>query len=186
MTYLMAIAIVAAVSIGAFVIWHLARAGSVWRRFRGDRVVTCPETGHPAAVRIDAAHVALTTMTKAGGDVRLEACSRWETRGRCDEACLAEAFAPASTVSAIASSWYADKPCVYCGEPVRDEPFVDHHAALLGPDGMTREWSEVAPEQLPGALNTGWPVCWNCHVAATFRRQYPWLVTDRTSSKRTS
>lgn len=186
MTYLAAIAIAAGVSIGLFAIWYLTRAGRAWNRFRGERVVTCPETGYPAAVRIDAAHAAMTTRTKAGGEVRLSACSRWETRGRCDEACLAEASDAGSTVSAITSAWYAGKSCVYCGEPVREEPFVDHHAALLGPDGTTREWSDVPADRLPDALSAGWPVCWNCHVAETFRRQYPFLVTDRTNSKRAS
>lgn len=181
---LTAVAIVAGVSIGLFAIWYLARAARAWRRFRGSRVVTCPETGYPAAVRIDAVHAAMTATGAAGVDVRLAGCSRWKTRGRCDEACLEEAVDPGSMVSAIASNWYAGKRCVYCGGPLHDEPFVDHHSAILDPDGTTREWSDLPADRLPAALSTGSPVCWNCHIAETFRRQYPALVTDRTNSTR--
>ena len=35
---------------------------------------------------------------------------------------------------------------------------------------------------MPLALATSLPLCWNCHVAATFRRMHPELVTDRDDS----
>jgi len=44
---------------------------------------------------------------------------------------------------------------------------------------MTREWVDIAPERLQAAPASSVPVCWNCHIAATFRRQHPELVTDR-------
>jgi hypothetical protein len=185
MSTLTAITIVAGVAVGVLAIWYVVRIVRVWQQYRGDRVVTCPETGRPAAVRIDAAHAAITTA-KGAGHVRLAACSRWATRGRCDEACLVEASDSGSTVAAIASRWYAGKRCVYCRKRISDEPFVGHHPALLGPDGTTREWLDVTRDRLPDALRTGWPVCWDCHVAETFRRRYPSLVTDRTSSKHAS
>jgi hypothetical protein len=75
---------------------------------------------------------------------------------------------------------------VYCAKQISDEPFVGHHPALLGPDGTTREWVDVEPERLPDALRTERPVCWDCHVIETFRRQYPSLVTDRTNFNQAS
>jgi hypothetical protein len=185
MNALTVITIAVGAAAAVLAIRYFVRIARAWQQYRGDRVVTCPETGRPAAVRIDAAHVAITTA-KASSELRLAACSRWETRGRCDEACLAEASDPGSTATAIASRWYAGRPCVYCRKPVTDEPFAGHYGALLGPDGTTREWSHVAPDALPDALREGRPVCWSCHVAETFRRRYPSLVTDRTNSKRAS
>lgn len=186
MTELTAIAVAACALLGVCVTWHLLSAAAVWRRLSGERVVTCPETGHPEAVRIDVARAARTTIGNAAPDVRLAACTRWRARGPCDEMCLMEAADPGSRVSTMASEWYAGKRCAYCDDPLRDESFVDHHVALLGPDGTTREWSEVPPEGLPEALSTSRPVCWNCHIAETFRRRYPQLVTDRTNAPRTS
>ena len=54
-----------------------------------------------------------------------------------------------------------------------------HRPGLLGPDQKTVEWRDVAPEVVPGALETHKPVCWDCHIAETFRREHPGLVTDR-------
>ena len=34
-------------------------------------------------------------------------------------------------------------------------------------------------EKLQEVLATHWPVCWNCHVAETFRREHPELVAHR-------
>ena len=47
-------------------------------------------------------------------------------------------------------------------------------------EGVTVEWSDFRPEALPEVLATHWPVCWDCHIAETFRRKYPKLVVDRT------
>lgn len=60
-----------------------------WERFRRSRVVTCPETGLPASVGVDAGHAA---MTAAWGrpDLRIAACSRWPERAGCDQRCLVE------------------------------------------------------------------------------------------------
>lgn len=166
-------------------LFYLARAIRVWARLRTERVVTCPETGLPAAVRIDAPHAAVTALPHGTPDLRLAACSRWPERGPCDEPCLEEARAPESAVAAIAARWYSGEACVYCRQPVREDPAAGHRAAFLGSDGVTHEWSDIAPERLPDALRAGWPVCWNCHVVETFRRTYPQLVTDRSSSKHT-
>jgi hypothetical protein len=185
MSTLTAITILVGTAVCALTVWYVVRILRVWQQYRGDRVVTCPETGHPAAVRIDAAHAALTGA-KGAANVRLAACSRWATRGRCDEPCLFEAADSCSTVATIASGWYDGKRCVYCRKPIIDEPFVAHHPALLGSDGTTREWVDVKPDRLPDALRTGRPVCWDCHVAETFRRQYPSLVTDRTNVRHAS
>jgi len=45
--------------------------------------------------------------------------------------------------------------------------------------GRTFEWHEVRPEKVPESLATHQPVCWNCHIAETFRRQFPQLIVER-------
>jgi hypothetical protein len=108
----------------------------------------------------------------------LRDCSRWAERGRCDEACAADACAPESGVRRIAEWWYASKRCVYCSKPIVAQ-FLDHYAALLTKEGVTVRWKEIPPERLREAFQTRHPVCWDCHIAETFRREYPELVTDR-------
>jgi hypothetical protein len=88
-------------------------------------------------------------------------------------------FLPGRTASALVRSWSKGRRCVSCGGPLSESRFSAHHVALLDPSGMTREWVDVTPDRLALALATSLPVCWNCHVAATFRRTHPDLVTDR-------
>src|SRR5579864_6791150 len=47
-----------------------------YRKFRGKRIVTCPETGTPATVELDGGHAALTAVF-GEPSLRLKACSRW-------------------------------------------------------------------------------------------------------------
>jgi hypothetical protein len=42
----------------------------------------------------------------------------------------------------------------------------------MRPDGVTFEWTDISPETIPEVLLTYAPVCWNCHVATSFRRRY--------------
>jgi hypothetical protein len=183
MSVLTAIVAALLVSAGVWCLWYIARVVLVWRRFRGDRVVTCPETGHPAGVRIDLHH-AIDAGTTCGTGLRLASCSRWSMRGACDEPCLGEAVDRGSAVQSIARRWFAHTRCAYCGKPIDTQRELAHRAALLDPHGRTREWSDVPPEQLLDAFRAGTPVCWSCHVTESFRDRYPGLVTDRTNVTR--
>jgi uncharacterized protein DUF1761 len=64
---------------------------SIFSRYRGSRLVTCPETKDTAVVELDARHAAVTGM---GGheDLRLKSCTRWPERAGCDEDCLPQAL----------------------------------------------------------------------------------------------
>jgi hypothetical protein len=44
---------------------------------------------------------------------------------------------------------------------------------------MPVQWSEIPAEELPEVFETHLPVCWSCHIAETFRREYPKRVVDR-------
>lgn len=153
----------------------------VWRRYRGARVITCPETQRPAAVHLDTRHVAFTTLTSGAPHLRLSDCTRWPERRNCGQECLRqiEASPEDCLVRTMLTHWYEGKACVFCGKALDHLDWLQHRPALRSPDRVTREWSEVPAETLPDVLATHQPVCWDCHIAESFRREHPDLVTDR-------
>jgi hypothetical protein len=80
---------------------------------------------------------------------------------------------------ALAHQFFTGRSCAMCGLAIAEPPFIHHPPALRAPDGLTIEWSQLAPDRLVAALETHDAVCWNCHVAEEFRRLYPDRVTDR-------
>jgi hypothetical protein len=157
----------------------LRRPISEYIRMRGARVVACPETEQPAAVTVDARHAAFTSV---GGHehLRLESCSRWPDRAGCGQECLRqiEAQPMDCLVKTQVTRWYADKSCAICGKALGAVDWASHKPALRAPDGRTLEWSDVTPETMFQVMDTHQAICWDCHVAETFRRQRPDLVLD--------
>ena len=149
-------------------------------RYRGKRIVTCPETKRPAAVELDAAYLAFGSVL-GSRHFRLRGCSRWAERDRCGQPCLKQIEkAPLDClVRTLVTSWYAKKSCVYCGKPIPPIDWLQHKPALIDPRGRTVQWNDVPAEKLPDVFTTFQPVCWNCHIAETFRREHPELVVDR-------
>src|SRR6185503_4290705 len=96
--------------------------GSRWlvrssSKYRGSRIVTCPETKKPAIVEVDSLHASLTS-TLSLPDIRLEQCSRWPIKEQCGQECLIDLdIEPEKClVSGVLMRWYRDKKCVYCGK----------------------------------------------------------------------
>jgi hypothetical protein len=150
-------------------------------KLRGKRLVTCPETQKPAAVDLDAKHLARAAVFGTP-QLRLSECSRWPERQGCGQECLIqiEAAPEGCLVRRIVANWYTGKSCVICGKPVEvTEQRVGHVPALLTPENKTVYWDKIAPERLPEVFQTYSPVCWSCHIAETFRREHPDLVVDR-------
>lgn len=150
-------------------------------RSRGKRLVTCPETHCAAAVELDAKGAALKAF-RGGNYLCLQDCSRWPERQSCPQDCLTEveALGRGCLVRNIVAGWYQGKVCVYCRKAVDTvEEWTGHMPALLGRDGKTVSWGNVPAEKLPEIFATHQPVCWSCHIAETFRREHPELVTDR-------
>ena len=79
-------------------------------KYRGQRLITCPETRQPAAIKVDAAHAALTAAAK-NPDLRLMSCSRWPERDDCGQECLlqVELSPEYCLVRNIFNNWYSDK-----------------------------------------------------------------------------
>jgi hypothetical protein len=164
----------------AVVVFELARSLGIYRRFRGDRIISCPENHQPAAVRVAAGKAAIEA-TVGAPHLELSKCSRWPEMANCGQECLSQIQeAPkACLVSNIVNRWYEGMKCTYCHKPFVELHWHDHPPALVNEQGKTLQWNEVPLENLQQTLATHWPVCWNCHIAETLRRLHPELVTDR-------
>src|SRR5512140_1634950 len=177
MSTLMIVFAVVALAVAILVIRYLLAA---WQA-RGERLVTCPETRETASVDVDAARAALAETFTGHAKFELTNCTRWPERQNCGRECLSqiEESPENCLVRNILGSWYADKDCAICKTALGPVEWHDHKPALMDVSGRTLEWSDVPPEQIPVILSTHQPVCWNCHVAESFRRLHPELVTDR-------
>lgn len=159
---------------------RIAQAASTYFAYRGQRIITCPETHRPAAVEVAAGKAALRTLA-GEQQVRLKDCSRWPEKRNCDQACLhqVESSPGECLVWNIVNRWYEGQECSYCHQKFSHINWHDHRPALVGPSGKTVQWIEVETAHLPDVLATHRPVCWDCHVAESMRRQHPELVTER-------
>jgi hypothetical protein len=148
--------------------------------YKGKRLITCPETHQPEAVDVAAGEAAVGAFLSEP-TIHLKECSRWPERQNCGQECLSQIeIGPANClVWNIVSHWYEERNCALCHKPIGRLHHLDHAPALLGPDSKTAEWKDFRPEQLPDVFSKYQPVCWNCHVAETFRRLHPELVVDR-------
>ncbi len=148
--------------------------------FRGERLITCPETQKTEAVTVAAGEAAVGAFLTEP-TLRLKECSRWPERQDCGQECLQqiEANPESCLIWNIVEKWYEGKSCVFCHKPIGPLHHLDHVPALLGPDHVTVEWNRISPQKLLEVFESHQPVCWNCHVAENFRRTHPELVTDR-------
>lgn len=172
--------LVAAIAVGIAV--YAGIALRAWVRFRGTRVVVCPENHHTAAVEVDPSQAAVSALM-GSPDLSLRTCSRWPEKEDCGQECLAqiEAAPDETRVTSVFERWSAERACAMCGQPMVIQRH-GHQSAVMDltrPDHPTLEWATIDPTELPERLKTLAPVCWNCHVAESFRRLHPDLVVDR-------
>jgi len=148
-------------------------------RYRGKRLVTCPETHLPVSTEINAA-LAAGTWIAAQPRFVVTACSRWPERAGCDQACAPqiEAAPEETLVRNVVARWYAQHACSYCARPIHEIGGVVV-PALLAPDGELREWKDIAAEDLPRILEHSVAVCATCELVEDFRRRFPNRVIDR-------
>ena len=148
--------------------------------FRGPRFVKCPETQTVTAVTVDAADAAFAAAI-GNPHLHLSQCTRFEGVPTCDQNCLRqiEFAAEDCLVRNVVSHWYKDRSCAMCGHTFGEIQWHDHKPALLDRDGRTVQWSDVPLADLVPYLDTHDPVCWDCHIVATFRHEHPELVTYR-------
>lgn len=177
MTYIL-LGLAAAVVVA--VVYEITRALRTYLKFRGKRIISCPENHQPAAVRVAAGKAAVGAALHAP-HLNLSECSRWPEKAGCGQECLSQIKDDPESclVSSIVNHWYTGKSCVFCHKPFGEIHWHDHPPALIDAQRKTVQWNEVPVENLQQILASHWPVCWNCHIAETFRQQHAELVTDR-------
>lgn len=153
--------------IGAMLILNGGIALMTWIRFRGTRVVICPETQEPAAVTVDIDHAAVTAV-REDADLRLATCSRWPLPQECPQGCVRQiAIRGHDTRPAVlAAHLFANRRCAICGHPI-DAVRAGHlEPGLL--DSVRHEaktWDEIPPEDLADAFQSHHALCANCTLA---------------------
>jgi hypothetical protein len=162
----------------------LTDAARLLFRYRGRMLFSCPETGKPACVKVAAADAACSSLT-GRPRIHLSECSRWPERQDCGQECLSQLGADPQNclVWTKVCNWYRGRACAHCHKPFLELHWHDHRPALVGPDGKTVQWNELAPEKLPEVFETHLPVCWSCHIAETFRREYSERLVDRPGNR---
>jgi hypothetical protein len=168
--------VVAAVILAGVAVW----LGRTWWKYRGQRVITCPENQRPAAVVLDAAHAAATVIGKAP-ELRLSECSRWPEKAGCGQQCLSEIRESGADclVRNIIAKWYRGKACAACGQAIGEIDWTGSHPALLVADRETVEWNQIPADKLSGTLAAALPICFACHTANKLVKEHPEVVTDR-------
>ncbi len=155
------------------------RFSRAYVRLRGTRVVTCPADQSKAAVEVNARKAA-TGALFGSPTFALTACSHWPDRHDCGQQCLNEIQAAPMDclVRTHLTKWYEGRKCALCQRAFGTIEWHERHPALLAPDTRTLSWSDVEAARLDDVLRTHKPVCFDCHVAETFRRTHPELVLD--------
>lgn len=131
-------------------------------------------------VELDAGRAALTS-TVGQPDIRLRSCWRWPLSENCGQECLTqlEGLPPDCLVRGVLSKWYNSKFCVYCGVQFSEIHWADHKPALETSEGPLLTWDQLPIKNFDKALSTYLPVCWDCYIAESFRREHPELVVYR-------
>jgi hypothetical protein len=162
-------------------------AVDAWLKYRGRRVITCPETRAPAGVTVNAGRAVLSAVT-GSAHLQLSDCTRWPEREHCGQECLAQVEeAPQDClVRTVVANWYIGKSCALCGHMFGPIRWSEHQPALMTGDRRTKEWSELPADRLDEVFATHRPVCWDCHITETLRRKYPdrMVYRDRTAPPR--
>ncbi|HEY9139610.1 MAG TPA: hypothetical protein VIN93_01895 [Bryobacteraceae bacterium] len=149
-----------------------------WWKYKGRRVVTCPENQRPAGVTVDARHAMATGLGKPP-QLRLESCSRWPEKTGCGQECLSqiEASPEGCLVRNILLTWYSGKTCHSCGMPIGEVSLAGAKPAVLRADGVSVEWNEIPAEQLQETLLAANPICFACHTARKMLREHRELIS---------
>jgi hypothetical protein len=170
---------VVATAIALALIFVGIRFSRAYFRLKGERVVTCPADQTKAAVDISTGKAAAAAVFGSPA-FTLTTCSHWPERRGCGQACVSqiEAAPIDCLVRTHLTRWYEGKTCAVCHRPIGEIDWYERRPAVRRPDGITEAWKDVDAVQLDDILRTHVPVCFDCHVAETFRRTHPELVLD--------
>lgn len=166
-----------------FAVLMLAIAGIVtftFLRYRGARFVKCPENQMMQAVTVAAGDAAFSAAI-GNPHLHLCECTRWPEKKNCGQDCLKQIeHAPHDClVRNVVAHWYEGRRCAICHDVFQAIHWHDHVPALLDTGGRTVPWNDVPLAKLTEYLDTHEPVCWNCHIVETFRREHGDLIIYR-------
>ena len=113
--------------------------------------------------------------------LRLQSCPRWSEGSQCGQKCMShiESAPEDCLVRRVVTQWYKGKTCADCAKAFTENDWIAHKPCVLSPEGQTLEWKDVQAERILAVIESFKPICWNCHLSETFRRQYPEIVVDR-------
>jgi hypothetical protein len=128
----------------------------IWLRAPGRRLTLRPEPLEPSAAEIDPMVDPMDVAFKA----------------------LLDETPDEYLVHSLLAEWSQGKSCARCSKELSVEPGL-HGPALMSPDRVTSEWSDVRAEEISEILATYQPICGDCHIIETLYRMHPELITER-------
>jgi hypothetical protein len=131
--------------------------------FGAPRVVRCPATSRPAAVRLESFRAAIARTLGREPKMELADCSRWPEAQSCARGCMADLVRDfdATRLSTRIDRWRAGSECSKCGHLFAGEGRrVKVH--FISPNGMVFEWNELPFDWLGEALDSWQPLCADC------------------------
>ena len=99
------LAIVMLAMVAVYLGYRVIHGIRVYFRFRGTRLVTCPESHEAAVVEVAARSMGMQAILDEPC-LRLSECSRWPMRGGCGQDCLRQIEARRSELR-ISAAWRA-------------------------------------------------------------------------------
>jgi hypothetical protein len=160
---------------GVVLLVYVGIAIATWRRLRGARVVTCPETRRSAGVSVDLGH-AITSAIRERADIRIAACSCWPERTGCDQLCVPQIETGGDTTraTAVAARFFEHHSCAMCLRHIEPLSHGTNQPGFMNP--VTREvvpWDEVPAQDLPDAVASHRALCRDCTFAESSRLMEP-------------
>lgn len=153
--------------VGVLVVVYACVAFAAYLRVRGPRLVL-PEAEQPW-VYGEAGHAVVADRAEGSGGLRDDLAHAGRT-----------AAAANTDGGAILRRWFAGKACTICEKTIPPIHRIEQHPGLMTSDHDVITWEQIVhDEQLTASLESHLPVCANCLMAETFRRQFPELVLDR-------
>jgi hypothetical protein len=173
----MIVSLIVIASIPPFATWLLLRSeiGQAFLRYRGKRLVGCPETDTPAVVEAAALFAGLPPPFGLPR-LRVKSCSRWPERADCAQPCVWQIrAAPNDTLLKTMLRRYEEGDCVRCGQSLDSFARPQHEAGVdgIGVHGsprVTPELREIAAAWIPAVVATNAAVCRDCRAIETRSR----------------
>ena len=164
----------------AVLLVYLAIAARTWVRVRGERLVVCPETNLPVAVKVNVGYAIASTLWDQP-ELRLTSCSRWPERQDCDQPCVHQIETAPNETSpqVIAADFFGKEHCTICGLPIGAPARTTRQPGFMNPASREVDtWDSLPVQDLPRAMTAWRPLCANCTEAESFREMAPARMTD--------